>query len=353
MRGPWSGVRRGVAMILALAAAGCINDGGLRLVSPVSDVPVARAFMMPPPGGPAIVAVLERRYGNGLAQDIVLENNTALAQQNALYVRAFGPMGRDAGEGSLGPDVPSLAVIRSELRSRFPGVPMKVSGLYAQNRYGALGYATGRGRGSNCIYVWQRIAAEPSLLRFEVGAITWRLRLCDPHTSVRDLLLIAYGVTVTGAFRSQRWNPFGEPPGPDPRIGKPGAVILPQEVVVRTEVSPQPFGKAPASRRRAAPRRTARASRPAAKRAPAAPLALNRPAPGAAVVPRPHDTDLDEPTVRGSGPPASANRQPATSPAPQRAGSGDGGRSGDGAPAVRIITPTQAPAAPPMPVEVP
>ncbi len=298
----WLGQRVGQIAAAALAAAvcGCVADGGINPPSSVDEVPISRAFMMPPPGGPAIVAVSERRYANAIAQDIVLQNNTALAQPNALYVRAFGPMGRDAGVGMLSQDVPSLAGVQRELRSRFPGVPMQISSLYAQNRYGALGYATGRAGGNNCIYVWQRIAAEPSLFRFEVGSITWRLRLCDPNTSLRDLLVIAYGFTVTGSFKSQRWNPFGDPPAPDPRIGQPGVVILPEMVVEPTVIATPVFGAG------SAPRRTTRST---VRRRPAAtPAALNQPASGAAVVPRPQNTDLSEPTVRGSNLPDIAPR---------------------------------------------
>lgn len=289
-----------VAAALAVAVCGCVTDGGISPSSSVDEVPISRAFMVPPPGGPAIVSVIEQRYANAIAQDIVLQNNTALAQPNALYVRAFGPMGRDAGVGTLSQDVPSLAGVQNELRSRFPGVPMQISGLYAQNRYGALGYATGRAHGNNCIYVWQRIAAEPSLFRFEVGSITWRLRLCDPNTSLRDLLVIAYGFTITGSFKSQRWNPFGEPPPPDPRIGQPGVVILPETVVEPTVVATPVFGAGPAARR---------TTRSTVRRRPVAtPAALNLPASGAAVVPRPQNTDLSEPTVRGSNLPEIAPR---------------------------------------------
>lgn len=288
-------------VVLAAALAGCVANGGVQTSSSGRQVSAADAFIKPPPGGPAIVAVVERRYGNGLAQDILLENNSSAPGQNAVYVKAYGPMGRDAGPGQLATDIPDLSDIRSELRDRFPGIPMQISGLYAQNRYGPIGYATGRSRsGSNCLYVWQRIAPEPRLLRYETGAITWRLRLCDPNTSMRNLLLTAYGFTVTGSFMSPRWNPFGPPPQPDERIGKPGVAILPEEYVDPTVVSPVSFGgDVPVTR-----------SRPRTSTAPAQPVVRNAPTPGAAVVPPP--SDAQPAAGSSSGGPTSLLPQPAT-----------------------------------------
>lgn len=278
---------------------GCVANGGVETSSSGRQVSAADAFIKPPPGGPAIIAVLEQRYQNGLAQDILLENNSRAPGQNVLYVKAYGPMGRDAGSGTLRTDIPSLDGIRKELRDRFPGIPMQVSGLYAQNRYGPIGYATGRSRsGSNCLYVWQRIAPEPRLWRYETGAITWRLRLCDPNTSMRNLLLTAYGFTVTGSFRSSRWNPFGPPPEPDERIGKPGVSILPEAYVDPTVVAPVSFGGDPA------PARTVRRSNP---RPAPQPTVVNAPAPGAAVVPPPSSATANTPSA---SPPAPATTTP-------------------------------------------
>lgn len=296
-----------VAVFLAAAVGGCASSGGVKTAADVGQVPISQAFMVPPPGGPAIIAVLEQRYRNGLAQDIILENNSGAPGQNVLYVRAYGPMGPDAGEGTMRQDIPTVSDISRELRSRFPGIGMQISGLYAQNRYGPIGYATGRTGNVNCLYVWQRLAAERGLFSKRVGAITWRLRLCDPNTSMRDLLLTAYGFSITGTFLSDRWNPFGDPPEPDPRIGQPGVAILPEQPVDPTVVAPNSFGRG-VSRGSSRPRRTVRraaVSRPA----PAPdPTPLNDPLPGAAVVPRPENTDLSEPTVQGSNLPATAPR---------------------------------------------
>ena len=82
--------------------------------------PCATIWLFWPIGArPQPIAVIEQRFSNGVLQEILLENPTSSAGQNVLVARAFGPMGRDAGEGRLAPDIPSLAIIRRELRSRF------------------------------------------------------------------------------------------------------------------------------------------------------------------------------------------------------------------------------------------
>lgn len=297
-----------LAIAVAASIAGCgTNVGGVRIANLGREVPVSEAFITPPPGGPGVVAVLENRYANALAQDIILENNSSVAGQNVIYVRAFGPMGQEGGRERLEEDVLELRTIRRELIERFPGIHMEVSGLYAQNRYGPFSYAVGRTRGgTTCVYAWQRISAESRVFAFERGAITWRLRVCEPNTDARSLLLLAYGLTINGYFMSKRWNPYGAPPPPDPRIGQPGETILPEQPVDPTVVPPVAFGGEPRTSIRAPVRRSVRVeAQPVqpVRREPA-----NEPLPGAAVVPRPQDTILDEPEVEGSNLPELAPR---------------------------------------------
>jgi hypothetical protein len=274
-----------------------------------------------------VVTVLENRYRNGLTQDIILENNSAVGGQNALFVKAFGPMGPDRGTGRLERDVPDAVAVRRELAERFPGVHMEVSGLYAQNRYGPFSYATGRAAtGDNCVYAWQRIAAEGQVFSFRRGAITWRLRVCDPHTSLRELLLLAYGLTITGYFLSPNWNPYGDPPKPDPRIGEAGETVLPQQPVDPTVVAPSSFGRE-VEPTVSAPQPAARpVSRAEAQREPV----VNEPLPGAVVVPRPQASTLDEPRVDDANLPRNAPppRQGLDVPLPPGGSRDDGSRPG-------------------------
>ena len=303
-----------VTIVLAGLVGGCAYDaGGVKLATlGGNEIPVSQAFMSMPPGGPQPIAVIEQRYQNAYAQDIILKNTSAAPGQNVLIVRAFGPMGRQAGRERLELDTPNVTDIRRELRERFPGVHMELSGLYVQNRYGPFTYATGRAAGANCLYAVQRIAQDTRVFAWERGAIVWRLRVCDRNTSPRDLLLLAYGVTINGYFMSERWNPYGAPPPADPRIGAPGETILPQQVVDPTVVSPVAYGatqratiKAPVRRRRRTPVATP------VRRA-ATPTVLTEPIPGAAIVPRPENTNLTEPEIQGSNLPSTAPPRPAT-----------------------------------------
>lgn len=304
---------RAIAVLLAAAVGGCAFPGDTGVVRSATlnrQIDVSEAFITPPPGGPAVIAVLENRYTNALAQDIILENASGAPGQNVIIVRAYGPMGRDAGRTALPLDTLDLVDIRRELVEQFPGIRMEVSGLYAQNRYGPFSYATGRSHsGANCVYAWQRIAQEARLFSSQRGAISWRMRVCDPNTDTRSLLLLAYGLTINGYFLSRHWNPYGDPPAPDPRIGVPGEVIFPAQVVDPTVIAPVSFGAAsetriaaPQATRRRSTRRRARPRTRAIRTVsrPAQPVVLNDPIEGAAVVPRPEATDLTEPTVEDS-----------------------------------------------------
>lgn len=296
------------ALLLVAALGGCASGPrGFATATLNRTVPVTDAFMSPPPGGPEPIAVLQTVYTNALEQEIVLANDSGVPGQNVLLVRAYGPVGSQRTTlGRLAPDIPTATSIRRELVERFPGVRMDISGLYAQNRYGPFTYATGRsGTGARCLYAVQRIAAEPGVFRRERGAIVWRLRLCDDDTSARDLLLVAYGLTVDGYFLSPSWNPYGDAPAPDPRIGQPGVAILPQQAADPSVVAAAGYGeprpsadRPPARRRRAAPHRHPPPAPPPDR------VVLNQPIPGAAIVPRPQNTDLGEPVVEGSNLPS-------------------------------------------------
>lgn len=312
---------KAAALLAAALASGCGHySEGVQLATLGNEIPVTQAFMTPPPGGPQPVAVLEQRYRNAYAQDIILENTSAAPGQNVLLVRAFGPMGRTAGRERLPQDIPTVTSIRREMREYFPGIHMEVSGLYAQNKWGPFTYATGRAAGANCLYVVQRISADPRVFSFERGAIVWRLRVCDTKTSIRDLLLMSYGMTINGYFLSRGWNPYGDAPDVDPRVGTPGETVFPEQRVDPTVVAPVAYrGSGKATIRRPVRRSTRVAPATSTQARVATPTALNAPVEGAAVVPRPENTNLSEPFIEGSNLPETAPPRPSGSlsvPAP-------------------------------------
>lgn len=184
-----------------------------------------------PAGGPAIVGVIQKRYSNSTTQEIVLANSARNPNQNFMRVTMFGPVKLTTGRYNQLPNDP-LALMNAgqEMRWYMPGVKMTVSTLYAQNRYGSFGYATGRSStGDGCIYAWQRIRApdHDSTMISNQGTIAIRLRYCAPGASDIDLLNVMAGFTINAYFLSPGWNPYGAPPQPPDELGKPGATVLP------------------------------------------------------------------------------------------------------------------------------
>ncbi|MEJ8571572.1 cellulose biosynthesis protein BcsN [Microbaculum marinum] len=224
---------KGVVLLLALAVASCssrVNQPALN-TSATRQVDPGQAFIVPPPGGPAVVAVLETLYSNAVAQEIALRTTTTNEGQNAIHAKVFGPVGGpyDPTE-RFTPNLPTMNRIHNEMREFLPGVRMQVSPYFAQNSYGPFGYAVGRAAsGALCIYGWQKITPnEPRpILAPTRGAVDLRLRVCDPTASEDELLNLMYGLVVVGTVGAFGWNPFGKPPPADPNVGRAGYPISP------------------------------------------------------------------------------------------------------------------------------
>ncbi|MHB2265497.1 cellulose biosynthesis protein BcsN [Aliihoeflea sp. PC F10.4] len=235
-----------------LALAACASPTDLQRSSMSERTGPAGAMAVPPPGGPTIVDVVERRYANAIQQDVVLGANASVPGQNTLRVQLFGSVGNEAGQTDLSNLPPTEGVIRREMRTAFPGVAMQVSPLYAQNSYGPFGYAMGRSGRDLCLYAWQRIRGAERAAPFgQRGTIQTRLRLCQAGASEQQLLAVMYGYTITGGFAADGWNPFGAAASPDPRLGAVGTQIFPvgaswNETVAPAE--PEPLILRPARR---------------------------------------------------------------------------------------------------------
>lgn len=221
---PWAAcLALGVASLLSACAAPTqIDRAALN-----QERPAVKALVLPPPGGPTVVNVVERRYANAVEQTVVLGGNSRVPGQNMFRVQLFGPMGAEAGETRLADPRVANANVAREMRQLIPGVAMQRSASFVQNSFGPFGYATGRAAsGDLCLYAWQRVASTPSLWASS-AAIQLRLRLCDANGTEASLLAVMYGFTVTASFGNSGWNPFGSPPGADPRLGSTGRPIRP------------------------------------------------------------------------------------------------------------------------------
>jgi hypothetical protein len=149
--------------LLALPMAACSSSSpdparfSALDTTPVASVaavaPVAAAspglLRISPEAGP-ILQVRERDTGNGFHQDLVLAWAKEGHPENRIEIDVITkPNQKGIGK-------PSEAGIRSEILSRYPGVPMKIVLKPKENGLGTFGLAVGvRSDGARCVFAWQ------------------------------------------------------------------------------------------------------------------------------------------------------------------------------------------------------
>jgi hypothetical protein len=239
----WRGGRTALTALVGLAALTLAGCGGKPIQSEafIKSVPPEQAMIMPPPGGPAVVSVIERRFNNAISQDIHLSTDASTPGQNMLKVQLFGTESayRHA-DNSLGMSSITEGRIASEMRQSLPRVPMAKSQFYVQNAYGPFGYAFGRGRGSDlCMYAWQQIRTRDQGTPFaNYGVIQIRLRTCEANATEAKLLSVMYNFTINASVDALGWNPYGSNREFNSAVGTTGAPIYPRpassEPIVQT-----------------------------------------------------------------------------------------------------------------------
>jgi len=273
-----------VAGLLACALAGCATTSD----APTSEAEIVRAsdaVILPPPGGPAIVTVVETVYPNAIRQDISLATEARSVGENKISVIRFTGKGGDGSDAAL-KDIPFTQVnLTEEALAAWPGSGMAVSPYFVQNAYGPFGYAIAKpANGDTCLYAWQRI--EPTLKpsgAVDRGTIIIRVQACRRGVSEETLLELMYRL---------RLNVNVFPPSKAPAIiGTIANPIRPVGAGGFAEVIPSATPVA-----RPAPRTV-----PAAQPVAAIPVATTIPAPpaGAPIVPSPTGTSSQSsgPTV--------------------------------------------------------
>ena len=227
-----------LAAALAVALAGCAT--GPRVINQKNQLSPRDSFVAMPPGGPAIVGVLEKQYRDAVVRESILANNSRVSGQNFIHATLYGPTGyRTVENNSLGPDRITPEQINKEFGWYLLGVPMKRSSLYAQNKYGPFGFATGTSRtGDRCIYAWQHIGRHQDTFLMRVGAIGIRFRFCDRRMTDQQLLALMYDFTIVGYLQSPTWDPYGRPPKVSEDLGGLSAPVRP--VLETRPVSPPP-----------------------------------------------------------------------------------------------------------------
>lgn len=220
----------------ALLVAGCgeqrFADAELVTTTRSLSVDPSRAMVVLPPGGPPVIGVTQRSYENAIAQTISLATRGHTPGENTIQVAFFTAADLPESTGVEGnllklPAIDDFSVAQ-DMEERLPGVAMAPSAVFVQNKYGPFGYAFGRGSGGEaCFYAWQRIADGDSIFRPRSGAVSVRMRICDPRASEATLLRLAYEYSLNASLRRSGWNPAGDAPAPAPGIGKAGQPIYP------------------------------------------------------------------------------------------------------------------------------
>jgi hypothetical protein len=222
-------LKRLAVAVAAMSVAACAGRSDLDYATLNSEVPATRAIVVPSPGGPSVVAVLQRTYQNGISQEIALSTASLTSGQNAFYVSLLNntASSMEIPETlSLSPLTPDR--IEREMEERMPGVEMQTSLVYVQNKFGPFGFATGRSAsGDLCLYAWQQIEPDKPAILVPGGAISVRLRLCDADASVDQLLRVMYGYTIAAYYRQESWNPYSDPPSPPAGFGQADAPMYP------------------------------------------------------------------------------------------------------------------------------
>ncbi len=237
-------------MTLAGLATSCTTTGGVRQSASAETVANEKALAFPPPGGPAIVNVVERRYKGDVEQTISLATSSSVSGQNFLKIQFHGVSGDNPGLGSTPYKAVGANAIAREMAVAVPGVRLARSATLVQNTYGPFGYASGQSRaGDTCLYAWQQIRAgrstQAQMQNFSMVQV--RLRLCDAHASEHQLLGTIYGYTIAGGFRNEALNPYGAVRGADAVLAPPGDPVYPDIGSYRSNATPIGYDTTPAA----------------------------------------------------------------------------------------------------------
>ena len=236
------------ALLSTLALlAGCGTSSKLNRIQATKMVPSSEAFLFTPPGGPAIVGVLQTDYSNGTEQQITLATSSAVPGENYANVKLVIASGvNQASLPNTSTAYSDTRSIQRELHAEFPSMRMTPSTLFLQNNYGPFSYAIGEGAtGDTCLYGWQQIRSrtEDRALFRNNGIVQIRLRICDSKATEKQLLSLMYGYTIATSYSGRFWNPYGEPQAPNSTLGETGSPIYPPDGVGTFSLASVPASK--------------------------------------------------------------------------------------------------------------
>jgi hypothetical protein len=275
------GKASGVALLVAIID-GCAAPRTIVANESERQVSVDQAFVSLGPSAPPVLSIVEHPYENATRQTLRLATRGATPGENTLRVDVIGINNPGISRDATLPDAPLEAPqLGLEAEEALPGVPLRTSLTYLQNRSGPFGYAAGKSaQGDECIYAWQRVATPDRDLNVvnSRNTLSVRLRLCEPHTSEAALIASMMGLNVNVGLSGGLWTP--EPKQFSSEIGSPGTAIGPQQILAA--VSPDAEQAARPPRRRAVKPRTGEVVE-----APVAAPTQNPPASDTVIVPPP------------------------------------------------------------------
>jgi Cellulose biosynthesis protein BcsN len=240
----------GVALIMAIID-GCAAPRTIVANESERQVSVDQAFVSLGPSAPPALSIVEHPYENATRQTIHLATRGATPGENTLRVDVIGIKNPGISRDATLPDAPlEAAQLGLDAEEALPGVPLRTSLTYVQNRSGPFGYAVGKSaQGDECIYAWQRVATPDRDINpvNSRNTLSVRLRLCEPNTSEQALIASMMGLNVNVGVSGGLWTP--EPKQFSSDIGSPGTEIGPPQILVA--VSPDANQTARPSGRRA------------------------------------------------------------------------------------------------------
>ena len=170
-----------------------------------------------------VVDVREKRFGNGLRQEIALAADSGVRGENVILVSMRDQPIVAWGQSEIDMPKDREDEIAAEIETRLPGAGMRIHDQVLRNGYGSYGLATGRQGSANCVFLWQsmndlkdvgRVAASPYKIETAV-----RVRLCRAGVPLSTLARWASSYVVDP-------NGAGQAPGYAQRAGDPLADAL-------------------------------------------------------------------------------------------------------------------------------
>lgn len=159
-----------------------------------------RAFGQLPPAAGPVINVLEKRFTNGVIQDVILAGDVQTGGENKITISVASRQpnnGDGSNPGMLWLTKADDHAIFQEITDQFPDVGMNMSQIVDRNAQGPFGYALGKRGNISCIYAWQWIEDRSGLnaVFFDLStsdrpAVTVRVRLCK--AGVRDTVLAGF-----------------------------------------------------------------------------------------------------------------------------------------------------------------